>query len=396
MARRDYEGGAKPTTITGAIISTDISISIAASTGWPDGSNGEFFVVLDLGLNTEEKILVLSRSGTTLTLASTAKRGVDGTTAQSHASGATIQHCLASPDADEPNAHINDTALDHHTQYLNTTRHDVTARHPAGTVVPTAAPPAAAIGDAAAEGVASTLARSDHKHGFAAPAAPTVIQPDAAAAAGAATTFARSDHTHGIVGDTAGTSTPADTAAEGSSTSFARADHRHARADGYATTAEIADTATAEAAGTSATVARGDHVHKQLGVDAWTSFVPVWTNLTVGNGAVAAYYRQVGKTVEISITITFGTTTSVAGNVSTTVPVASVNRATQGWTGTAAYNDGSATTMYTGICQVGSAGTAMTLYHSVPASNGGIVNATNPMTHATGDQWQFDIVYEAA
>jgi microcystin-dependent protein len=123
MARRDYTGGAPSTTLGAGITSTATTITIADATGWPSGANGEFFCVIDRGNASEEKILVESRSGTTLTLASSAKRGVDGTTAAAHSSGATIEHCLAATDLDEPNAHINDTNLDHHTQYLNTSRH---------------------------------------------------------------------------------------------------------------------------------------------------------------------------------------------------------------------------------------------------------------------------------
>jgi hypothetical protein len=89
------------TTITGSITGTSLSITIASSTGWPTGA--EFYAVIDPGTATEEKILC-TRSGTTLTLASTAKRGVDGTAAASHASGAAIYPCIAAADIDEPNA----------------------------------------------------------------------------------------------------------------------------------------------------------------------------------------------------------------------------------------------------------------------------------------------------
>lgn len=121
MARRDYAGGAAATTISSGINATDLTITITSGTNWPQGTNGKFFVAIDRGLSSEEKILVLSRSGTTLTVASTGDRGVDGTTAQSHSSGATIEHVGTATDLDDANAHINDTSRDDHTQYLNTT-----------------------------------------------------------------------------------------------------------------------------------------------------------------------------------------------------------------------------------------------------------------------------------
>jgi hypothetical protein len=43
----------------------------------------------------------------------------------------------------------------------------------------------------------------------------------------------------------------------------------------------------------------------------WTSFTPSWTNLTVGNGTQIARYRKVGKTVDIYINFTLGSTSSI-------------------------------------------------------------------------------------
>lgn len=101
-SRRDFAGGAVVTTITGSINSSDTSITIASSTGWPSGTNGEFFVVINKGQSTEEKVRVDTRSGSTLTVTSSG-RGVDGTTAASHAAGESIQVCATAFDLDEAN-----------------------------------------------------------------------------------------------------------------------------------------------------------------------------------------------------------------------------------------------------------------------------------------------------
>lgn len=106
MARRAYSGAARPTTTTGSVTATSLTVGIADATGWPDTSGGECVVTFDRGLATEERALA-TRSGTTLTFANTGKRGVDGTTAQSHGSGASIEHTLAALDTDEANAHVN-------------------------------------------------------------------------------------------------------------------------------------------------------------------------------------------------------------------------------------------------------------------------------------------------
>lgn len=101
--RRDFSGAPTETTITAGINASDVSISIASATGWPTGSQGKFYVVIDPGTASEEKILVQSRSGTTLTIASAADRGADDTTAASHSSGATIYCSFSAQDADEAN-----------------------------------------------------------------------------------------------------------------------------------------------------------------------------------------------------------------------------------------------------------------------------------------------------
>lgn len=107
MTRRQYTGGAARTTITGSIPSTGGgTVIIATSTGWPDGTIGKFQITVDPGLSSEEKILIDTRSGTTLTF-SAGGRGADGSTATSHSAGATIWHSFWALDADEANAHIN-------------------------------------------------------------------------------------------------------------------------------------------------------------------------------------------------------------------------------------------------------------------------------------------------
>jgi hypothetical protein len=58
-------------------------------------------MVIDPGLVTEEKVLVGSRSGSSL---SSLTRGVDGTTASSHSAGATCYPVFTATDADQANA----------------------------------------------------------------------------------------------------------------------------------------------------------------------------------------------------------------------------------------------------------------------------------------------------
>lgn len=107
--RRKYAGGAAATSITSVLGSSGTSsFTIAANTGWPYGAD-PFFVVVEPGTANEEKMLVVraGSSDTTLTVFSTpsvdANRGLDGTTAVAHSSGAAIYPVFTAQDADEAN-----------------------------------------------------------------------------------------------------------------------------------------------------------------------------------------------------------------------------------------------------------------------------------------------------
>jgi len=126
--RREYAGNAPPRTLTSGIDNATLTIGISNGDGWPTGVTGPFFAVIDKGLTTEEKIKCASRTGAVLTVAS-GGRGVDGTSAASHAGGASIEHVIAAIDMDQANQHYSDPTLDHHTQYLTIGRHDTPTRH---------------------------------------------------------------------------------------------------------------------------------------------------------------------------------------------------------------------------------------------------------------------------
>lgn len=54
---------------------------------------------------------------------------------------------------------------------------------------------------------------------------------------------------------------------------------------------------------------------------AWTSYTPTVTNLTTGDGTLASSYVQFGKTVIYRGRFTFGSTSSVGGVLTVTLPV---------------------------------------------------------------------------
>lgn len=117
MTRRSYSGNAPATTLNGGINASTLSIVVTSATGYPaGGASGPFFIVIDRGLTSEEKVLIDSVSGATFTV-NASGRGADGTTGASHTSGAVVEHCYTKTDADEANSHANDTTNDVHPQY---------------------------------------------------------------------------------------------------------------------------------------------------------------------------------------------------------------------------------------------------------------------------------------
>ena len=99
--RRSYAGAAPACTLTNSITSSDTTATLTGDvTNWNSTANGSFFMVIDPGLSTEEKVLVGTRSGSSL---SSITRGVDGTTAAAHNAGATCYPVFTATDADQAN-----------------------------------------------------------------------------------------------------------------------------------------------------------------------------------------------------------------------------------------------------------------------------------------------------
>lgn len=168
------------------------------------------------------------------------------------------------------------------------------------------------------------------------------------------------------------------------------------------TTAKIAADAV-----TSAKIADGAILPEALVAGAgttwtWQSWTPTWTNLTVGNGTVTAFYNEVGKNIFATIAFTFGSTSSIAGSVAFSLPVTAAAR----YTGSAAgqyriggvYIEDLAVAGYTGYFRSASTTTSQIITEQasttyVTAIN---VNATVPFTWATGDFLCGTLTYEAA
>lgn len=162
VQRYEHSGIAGRVTLSSDIGASDLALDVSDGTGYPSGSTGHFFIVIDKGNSAEEKVECTSRSGNHFVVTA-GGRGADGTTAAIHLAGVYVQHCVTALEHDNDSAHISDSSRDDHPQYLNTARHDITARHAFGAALGT--PSAAAdVGTAAAAGTSAVAARSDHVH----------------------------------------------------------------------------------------------------------------------------------------------------------------------------------------------------------------------------------------
>jgi hypothetical protein len=325
MARREYKGAAAKTRLSTNINSAVTSFDIVNAAGWPTGgANGEFYFTLDADLSTEERCRATSRTGNTL---SGVTRGVDDTTAVAHDAGAdgTVIHSFSADDADEANRHINDTTIDEHTQYMKTdgTRHDLTARHPGGTVVPTAVP--VAIGTALAEGGGTTLAKSTHVH---------VI--------GAGTINATNMFAAGIV-DAAAIGTGAvgsgelatDAVIAGKIADAAIDDQLLFSTDTQPVTVQGTDPGAigANKFWFNTTATKRAMLVRNSGNSAWEVFqsmigqdyTPTLSGITIGNGLNYAHYRHHGSTIIADGFVKVGTTTVVTGRIGLSLPITARN-----------------------------------------------------------------------
>jgi hypothetical protein len=370
--RRDFSGAAVETTIVSNITAASTAITLLDATGWPVGANGPFAVVIDEGQSSEEKVKVLSRSGTSLTVVTspTTGRGYDGTTASSHPAASTIRLCVTAIDLADANEHIYLTSRDDHTQYLNTTRHAAVSHTAA--MIGTDAVTTAKIQDGAvttnklaADAVTSAKIATDA-------VGTSEIAADAVTSSEIATDAVG---TAEIANDAV---TAAKIAADAVGTSEIAAD--------AVTSSEIAADAVGDSELDLANLAMNQ---------AWTTYTPgvnVWTK---GNGTTSGAYLQVGKTVHFWAKFVLGSTSvlNAAGGID--LPVAPANALVGG----AAHYLDSPTTHYTGVWYAGTAGTGAVVCHAFEdglSKNVGVGNSPFVSAWTTGDSVLIQGTYEVA
>ena len=120
LQRITHTGAAPPTGLASPISASALSLTLLSGTGYPTGAGGPFVIDVDAATPSEEKILCLSLSGSTITVAP-GGRGFDGTAPAAHNGGTNnVTHVITSAEADDANAHIYVPTRDDHTQYVRT------------------------------------------------------------------------------------------------------------------------------------------------------------------------------------------------------------------------------------------------------------------------------------
>ena len=101
MTVRFYSSIAQQTNLTGTISPTATAITVADATGFPVET--PFTLSLDYGSASEELVDVTSQAGESFTIS----RGIDGTSATTHPSGAIVRHVSSARDFTDSRTHEN-------------------------------------------------------------------------------------------------------------------------------------------------------------------------------------------------------------------------------------------------------------------------------------------------
>jgi hypothetical protein len=128
-----------------------------------------------------------------------------------------------------------------------------------------------------------------------------------------------------------------------------------------------------------------------------TTYTPTFTNLTVGNGTLSAAYFQINNLVSVYVSVVFGSTTSISGDVTVTLPIARA-AAEVLRVSTVNLTDTGAAQVIGALLFPANLSTVIVRSTQVSGINVIMQNlsATVPFTWGTGDILQFSAQYEVA
>lgn len=123
----------------------------------------------------------------------------------------------------------------------------------------------------------------------------------------------------------------------------------------------------------------------------WIAFTPGFTNLTVGNGSVVGRFLLKGSLLIVEAGFNFGSTSSIAGAITMTLP-ATYSQTTSSTNKGVAHALDSGTNFFGGVVLVGAATTVQPLIDNGSALV--TITSTTPFTWATGDNMFMTVITE--
>lgn len=130
--------------------------------------------------------------------------------------------------------------------------------------------------------------------------------------------------------------------------------------------------------------------------DAWISYTPTWTNLTVGNGTNNFAYKQIGKIVFVRGQFIFGSTSSISGAVSVSLPVTAKSFTVKHALGTAYFEDLGIAGYVGGVFWLSTTTIDIRVFNaSGTYTVNSSLSSTIPFTWGTNDHISFNFIYEA-